>query len=396
MSDKRLQRILSNQTKVAFKVWNAVSLTEPQTSKRIYQALITSGNPVRDLHTVEGCLSSLVKSKLLTENPRGMFVKSFSKEVNDAVTKDHLEYLASPKGNAHPSKQTVRKWSEPKVPFVKETVVETVQPPAVVEPVVVESEAIPVADPIVYEKPVATDVPLGRFSQYLLPKHSIIVNYPNSGGVQNYAILRAANPGDIIRFARPEGLGLTKWRNRVTTNRHYYYTKFGILTEAHFYQEYVDLQVMRQDDPEAPKNVFNVSKREVTAEEELAFPGRTMGRTVTHLIDDQSAAPMTEDPTSSTEVLAVVTPDGAEEPAVDVPTVLESPVDEPVVEVVEPEVVDTASTDVTVLTSTSSTERDLWTTVYLLKVGHVATVVEAVSYADASVGAYRERFNNVG
>lgn len=124
-------------------------------------------------------------------------------------------------------------------------------------------------------KRLASDVPSGRQSQYTLPKHDILVNYPNSGGIQDYTILRAAQPGDTIRFARPKGVALAKWRNRVAATRNGYWRQYGILIEAHFYEDYVDLVVMRQD--AVPQNTVNV-----TASRERpkpAFPSRDLGST---------------------------------------------------------------------------------------------------------------------
>lgn len=115
----------------------------------------------------------------------------------------------------------------------------------------------PQLPPAVVEQSIASDVPEGRRSQYLLPKHDIVINYPNSGGVQNYSILQAAVPGDVVRFARPEGLSLSNWRGRIGSMRHYQWKHKGILLEAHFYNEYVDIKVMHIDESQVPTNTDN-------------------------------------------------------------------------------------------------------------------------------------------
>lgn len=108
----------------------------------------------------------------------------------------------------------------------------------------------------------ASDIPEGQRSQYLLPKHEILVNYPNSGGVHDYTILKAALPGDVLRFARPEGLTLRNWRNRITAMRYGYFRQHQLLIEAHFYQDYVDLKVMEKDDQVVNREIFSPNNSE--------------------------------------------------------------------------------------------------------------------------------------
>ncbi len=129
------------------------------------------------------------------------------------------------------------------------------------KPVALKTPA-PEMPPAVVEQSIASDVPEGRRSQYLLPKHDIVINYPNSGGVQNYSILQAALPGDVVRFARPEGLSLASWRSRIGSMRHYQWRYKGILLEAHFYNEYVDIKVMHIDESQVPANTDNWTIKE--------------------------------------------------------------------------------------------------------------------------------------
>lgn len=109
--------------------------------------------------------------------------------------------------------------------------------------------------PVVERKPVpesiqlASEVPAGHVSQYALPKFEdeYVVSLPNSAGKQSYEILLAAVPGDIIRFARPEGLPLEKWQWRIRRARAYYLKHHNMLIEAHYFADFVDLKVMDKD-----------------------------------------------------------------------------------------------------------------------------------------------------
>lgn len=136
---------------------------------------------------------------------------------------------------------------------------------------------------------IARQVPEGRRSQYLLPKSDILINYPNSGGVQDYRILLAAIPGDVVRFARPEGLPLGKWRNRINAIRTWYWKRHGILLEAHLYEEYLDLQVMRTEEDVVPKNALNLTVTDVEVVEEKTplNPPRDMGQTDIYAVEKE-------------------------------------------------------------------------------------------------------------
>lgn len=136
----------------------------------------------------------------------------------------------------------------------------------------------------------AKDVPSGKDSQYHLPKGDVLINYPNSGGVQDYRILKASQPGDVVRFARPEGLELGKWRNRVGATRNNYWRQYGILLEAHFYEEYVDLLVMDQTDNTLPRHTVAVRREEPDHEP------RDLGSTVLVASDEGVPAVLAETP----------------------------------------------------------------------------------------------------
>lgn len=294
MKAKRFEQLLEQQTAVALKVFNAVSANEAWPSKRVYQELRDSGTPVRDMRMVEGCLASLVKSKLILEKPTGMFKQLVPSDAAPGKEEVPLEVKLPGKEKTRykPDAAQIEAWSQAK-DEPTETAVETpeavTEPETPAEPVVVTEVplVLPKLPPIPGQEKtdalaqVAVDVPEGHFSQYLLPKHDILVNYPNSGGTQNYTILMAAEPGDVVRFARPEGLSLSAWRGRIQATRWNYYNKHGILLEAHFFQAYVDLLVMRQDTVGPPVNTLTVSDREVSAEEERTFPSRSLGTTTT-------------------------------------------------------------------------------------------------------------------
>lgn len=163
---------------------------------------------------------------------------------------------------------------------------------------------LPTPDMVGFPLPVSlySDVPEGLRSQYLLPKHEILVNYPNSGGVMDYRILRAALPGDVLRFARPEGVAFRNWRNRITNMRWNYFRNDNLLIEAHFYQDYVDLKIMSKVEDIVHRENFTMApEAEAQAEtyrdtmNELSDQGRalekevakriTLGRTETVLIE---------------------------------------------------------------------------------------------------------------
>lgn len=149
---------------------------------------------------------------------------------------------------------------------------------------VAEVAAAPVAK--VQRVALAMDLPEGYRSQYSLPEVDcdVVVNFPNSNGVQSYMLLMAAEPGDVLRFARPADTSLTVWRQRINSVRWRYQKIHGKLLEAHYYQDYVDLQVMRKE--EVPTNTLNV-KAEVTKVEAELFPSADMGSTVVVATDSE-------------------------------------------------------------------------------------------------------------
>ncbi|WJJ54993.1 hypothetical protein [Xanthomonas phage RTH11] len=169
-----------------------------------------------------------------------------------------------------------------------ETLLPKQEEPAPVETVteapVQEKPAVALPVDEVVEQSIASDVPEGRRSQYLLPKTDIDINYPNSGGVQNYSILQAALPGDVVRFARPEHLSLSLWRSRITSMRHYQWRHKGILLEAHFYNEYVDIKVMHIDESQIPTNTDNWTLKERA---EPINESRDMGERESFLVTEE-------------------------------------------------------------------------------------------------------------
>lgn len=160
---------------------------------------------------------------------------------------------------------------------------------SIVDGTVVESPAPeptpePVAEPTPERKPVkpglviASEVPQGHVSQYALPKFEdeYVVSLPNSAGRQSYQILLAAVPGDILRFARPEGLPLDKWQGRIAWVRSNYWRNHSMLIEAHFYADYVDLKVMDPELEVDPVNTLNLAQpTEATAVEEKPVEAAT-------------------------------------------------------------------------------------------------------------------------
>jgi hypothetical protein len=395
MNHQRRERLLAQQTKVALKVFNVVSDVEPSTATRIYQKLITSGTPVRDFQTVEGCLANLARTKLLTEHPRGQFIKARPVDKVETVQVDDVAVAKQCKD--YPTNAQMKAWNLPKPDLPTVTRPNKVEfPPPPVAPAAVSPAAIPTAT----VEPLAASVPDGHRSQYLLPKHDILINYPNSGGVQNYKILKAALPGDVIRFARPEGVDLTNWQSRINSMRYNQFTRFGVLLEAHFYQEYVDILVMRTDTVEDPKNTLNLTDRPTTEAEERAFPGRPMGGITLRVTNIDGFPGMQKQPEVESVEPAVV--EQTAEASNPTPTFEEirqeamAPFDtwvpEETREVTE---VKTEAVEVEALVSTSTAERDLWQSVFTLKTSHVVKIEDALAYADASVLAYRQRFSGV-
>jgi hypothetical protein len=72
MKESKQKRLLGNQTHVCRKVFAVVPIKESWTKIQIHSELLrTTGK--NDVRLTEGCLNSLVGSKLVTENPRGTF-----------------------------------------------------------------------------------------------------------------------------------------------------------------------------------------------------------------------------------------------------------------------------------------------------------------------------------
>lgn len=91
-------------------------------------------------------------------------------------------------------------------------------------------------------KKLGQTIPQGRQSQYTWsPDHSIV--HPNESGEHRYDLLDAALPGDVLRMARPKGVEYQVWRTRITSMRYAREKSKGQILEAHYYEEYVDLQV---------------------------------------------------------------------------------------------------------------------------------------------------------
>lgn len=137
----------------------------------------------------------------------------------------------------------------------QETVVEAPTP----EPVVVEKAKPKKSTKLTL---IASEVPEGHRSQYALPEFDgdVVVNLPNSAGHQSYEILKAAQPGDIVRFARPERLPLDKWQMRITSMRSYYFANFGMLIEAHFFMDFVDVKVMKTEEVVELTDTLNLAE----------------------------------------------------------------------------------------------------------------------------------------
>jgi len=214
----------------------------------------------------------------------------------------------------------------------------------------------------------AQDVPPGKHSQYCLPKSDILINYPNSGGVQDYKILIAAQPGDVVRFARPEGLNLERWRMRVSTMRSYYWRQKSILLEAHFFEEYVDILVMNQAEDTVPKNTIAVRIEKPSEDSKATVEPRPTGSTT--LVTDAegiSATPTTSGILTMNTSAAEAVEAAAGAMAVETPEVVVE--ESQAVPAVEPA---------------------FWCDVYLVAMRQGKEAPE--SHADAALALYRQRF----
>lgn len=88
MNQGRMKSIVTNLSGVASKVFDAVPFKQAWSKQQIAGELTRTSHNI-DGRTLEGCLNSLVNSKLITEPIRGYFVRNAIKEkaVNDESAK---------------------------------------------------------------------------------------------------------------------------------------------------------------------------------------------------------------------------------------------------------------------------------------------------------------------
>jgi hypothetical protein len=224
----------------------------------------TSYVPNEKLSIITGSVSSVVRELETIEQAQAASDTPAQKEENK------------------PKFKIPKDWSAPSPEVLAMSVEEEVAKPEP-EPV---AEVAAAPEKKIQRVALAMDLPEGYRSQYSLPEVDcdVVVNFPNSNGVQSYMLLMAAEPGDVLRFARPADTSLTVWRQRINSVRWRYQKIHGKLLEAHYYQDYVDLQVMRKE--EVPTNTLNV-KAEVTKVEAELFPSADMGSTVVVVTDSE-------------------------------------------------------------------------------------------------------------
>lgn len=87
---------------------------------------------------------------------------------------------------------------------------------------------------------VFTDVSDNRKIEYVY-RENVVVQPCGPDGKQNYKILGAVQLGDIVRFERPKKVNPRVWTSRIQQARSYYKAKMGIVFEAHYYKNVVDL-----------------------------------------------------------------------------------------------------------------------------------------------------------
>ncbi len=90
-------------------------------------------------------------------------------------------------------------------------------------------------------------IPEGYLSHYVWQPDLAIIP-TGTRGRHRYEILDAAEPGDVIRFARPSDIPLATWRQRITILRWQRAHKKDQAIEAHFYPTYVDLRIMKVEE----------------------------------------------------------------------------------------------------------------------------------------------------
>lgn len=124
---------------------------------------------------------------------------------------------------------------------VKKPLITTTRPYTVKdEPV--EQEAASLIQP---PKELSAILAAGYESQYTWSANEAVV-LPDAKGKHSYELLDAAEPGDVVRYSRPEGVDMTTWKTRMYAVRQGR-TKKKQLVEFHFYEEYVDILVLYPD-----------------------------------------------------------------------------------------------------------------------------------------------------
>lgn len=119
MNPKRYEAVLNGLTSVAKKVLDAVSEKHAMTSTQVYHELVKKGTPVKNFRIIEGCLSSLTNSKLLSEYDTGLWIRLPAPAANDnsqqpvtetdsdvSTVVDHSEVFAS----VEPSSELEVRW----------------------------------------------------------------------------------------------------------------------------------------------------------------------------------------------------------------------------------------------------------------------------------------------
>jgi len=84
MNQARMQSIMNSLSGVTRKVFEMVPIAEEWTSKQIHSEAARAGHRI-DIRVLEGCLSSLVDSKLISEPSRGHFKKDSMKKEKVAM-----------------------------------------------------------------------------------------------------------------------------------------------------------------------------------------------------------------------------------------------------------------------------------------------------------------------
>lgn len=200
------------------------------------------------------------------------------------------------------------------------------------------------------------EIPDGYESGYKPPTDNVVVQYPGLSGRQDYKILRAAQKGDVIRFARPKHITADEWRGRINSARDYYYRMYQMVLEAHFFKTYVDLFV-------------------------LDLPDRTGVRATVH--EDIGPTSPREDNTSPSPLQAAVVED------IPAPTTLVPTESEPEE---KPGMVEETPFDRVLALGHTGGDREFWKQVLLSCVADEG-VENAADRADRALLAYHARFS---